>query len=50
MLSGAKEDVINVLGPDGVQKVRDDTARHYPMYERLGNKILANFVQFLKVY
>jgi GMP synthase (glutamine-hydrolysing) len=50
VLSGAREEVVKVLGPDGVKKIREDTARYYPMYERLGNKILGNFVQFLKVY
>jgi GMP synthase (glutamine-hydrolysing) len=49
-LAGARDDLMKVLGPDGVKKVREDTARYYPMYERLGNKILGNFVQFLKVY
>ncbi len=50
MLSGAKDDVTRVLGEDGVKKIRDETAVNYPMYERLGNRILGNFVQFLKVY
>ena len=50
MLDAGKEDVTKVIGPDGAAKVRADTAKHYPMYERLGNKILANFVQFLKMY
>jgi hypothetical protein len=30
--------------------VREETAKHYPMLERLGNKVLGNFVQFLKMY
>ena len=30
--------------------MREDTAKHYPTYERLGDKILKNFVQFLKMY
>ena len=50
VLSGSREEVVKVLGADGVKKIRDDTAKYYPMYERLGNKILGNFVQFLKVY
>jgi GMP synthase (glutamine-hydrolysing) len=50
VLSGSREEVVRVLGPDGVKKVREDSAKYYPMYERLGNKILGNFVQFLKVY
>jgi GMP synthase (glutamine-hydrolysing) len=39
-----------VLGPDGDKKLRDDTARYYARYARLGNRILTNFVQFLKAY
>jgi GMP synthase-like glutamine amidotransferase len=50
MLEGNKGDVTKVLGADGAAKVREETAKQYPMYERLGNKILANFVQFLKMY
>jgi len=50
MLSNAKDDVLKAVGPDGAKKIREDTARHYPMFERLGNKVLGNFVQFLKVY
>jgi GMP synthase-like glutamine amidotransferase len=50
MLSAAKDDVIKVHGEDGASKIREDTKKYYPMYERLGNRILGNFVQFLKVY
>jgi GMP synthase (glutamine-hydrolysing) len=50
MLANGKEDVAKNLGPGGEQKIRDDTARHYPHFERMGNKILGNFVQFLKIY
>jgi hypothetical protein len=40
----------SVLGADGERKIREDTQKHYPRYARLGDRILANFVQFLKVY
>ncbi len=50
MLDADQETVTKVLGPDGAAKVRQDTAKHYPMYERLSDRILRNFVQFLKVY
>jgi GMP synthase (glutamine-hydrolysing) len=50
MLSAAKDDWTKVLGADGAKKIREDTAKHYLMFERLGNKVLGNFVQFLKVY
>jgi hypothetical protein len=39
-----------VLGPVGERTIRVDTTKHYPRYARLGDRILANFVQFLKVY
>ena len=45
-----REDVHKVLGTDGERKIREDTAKYYPRYARLGDRILANFVQFLKVY
>jgi hypothetical protein len=50
ILSAGKEDVIKVLGPDGETRIRQDTAKNYPEYARLGDKLLENFVQFLKVY
>jgi GMP synthase-like glutamine amidotransferase len=50
MLTHAKEDVAKVLGPGGEEKIRGDTARFYPRYARLGDRILRNFVQYLKVY
>jgi len=40
----------SVLGPDGERKIREDTERYYSRYARLGDRLLANFVQFLKVY
>jgi GMP synthase-like glutamine amidotransferase len=40
----------SVLGADGERKIREDTQKLYPRYARLGDRILANFVQFLKVY
>jgi GMP synthase-like glutamine amidotransferase len=50
MLTAAKDDVEKVHGPDGAAKIREDTAKYFPMYERLGNRVLGNVVQFLKVY
>ena len=48
--AASREDVQKVLGPEGERKIREDTAKFYPRYARLGDRILANFVQFLKVY
>jgi len=50
ILSGCKYDVTRVLGPDGAEKIRQDTARNYPQYARLGDRIISNFVQFLRLY
>jgi len=50
MLSHAREDCDKVLGPGGADQIRADTKKFYAKYERCGNKILQNFVQFLKVY
>jgi len=50
MLEHAKEDWQKVLGPDGASRIREDTRKNYAKYERQGEKILKNFVQFLKTY
>jgi GMP synthase-like glutamine amidotransferase len=50
LLANGKQDVIKVLGPDGEAKIRQDTAKYYPRYARLGERLVRNFVQFLKVY
>jgi GMP synthase-like glutamine amidotransferase len=50
ILSAGKEDVLKVLGADGESRIRQDTETNYPQYARLGDKLLRNFVQFLKVY
>jgi GMP synthase-like glutamine amidotransferase len=48
-LANGKDDVLKVLGPDGEAKIRSDTKQFYPRYERQGNKMLENFVDFLKI-
>jgi GMP synthase (glutamine-hydrolysing) len=50
MLANAKEDVVKVLGSGGEEKIRQETKINYPRYARLGDRVLRNFVQFLKVY
>lgn len=50
MLACAKEDWQKVLGPDGDARIREDTTRFYPRHARLGDRILRNFVQFLRIY
>jgi len=50
VLTAGKRDVQKVLGPDGETKISRDTARYYPLHARLGERVLRNFVQFLKLY
>jgi GMP synthase-like glutamine amidotransferase len=39
-----------VRGAGAADQIRDETKRHYPRHARLGDRIVRNFVQFLKVY
>lgn len=50
MLAARPEDVTSVLGPDGAERIRQDTRRFLGRHQRLGNRILRNLVQFLKLY
>jgi GMP synthase-like glutamine amidotransferase len=50
IVASDREDAQKVLGPDGERQVREGTQKHYARYARLGDRTLANFVQFLKVY
>jgi GMP synthase (glutamine-hydrolysing) len=50
MLSNCREDVQKVLGPGGEEQIRTETQLHYPKYARLGDRVLRNIVQFLKLY
>lgn len=50
VLENDKELWTKVLGPDGDKSIREQTAKHYRKYARLGDRILGNFVQFLRTY
>jgi GMP synthase-like glutamine amidotransferase len=50
ILSAGQQDLVKVLGPDGPSKIRQDTETNHRECARLGDKLLSNFVQFLKVY
>ncbi len=50
MVASGQQDIQKVLGADGVNKIRSETARNYSRYARLGERLVKNFVQFLKVY
>lgn len=49
MLEHGAADVQKVLGPDGAAKIRRDTDAHFQSYERLGDRVIRNFVQFLRL-
>ena len=50
LVAGNREQLIQVLGQDGEAKIKADTDLHYSRYERVTNKIIQNFVQFLRAY
>jgi GMP synthase (glutamine-hydrolysing) len=50
ILVAGREDVAKALGADGESQIRQETEKNYPQYARLGDKLLRNFVQFLRVY
>ncbi|MDB5321090.1 MAG: synthase family protein [Phycisphaerales bacterium] len=50
MVAAGKDDIARVLGPDGEAIIREGTEKNYPRYERLTNRVLQNFVQFLRMY
>lgn len=50
LLTSAKDELVASNGPGAQEHVREDTKKYYPRYARLGDRILANFVQFLKQY
>jgi GMP synthase-like glutamine amidotransferase len=50
ILHARREDGANALGADGESHIRQGTEKNYPEYARLGDKLLRNFVQFLRVY
>jgi GMP synthase (glutamine-hydrolysing) len=50
MLAHGKDDVLKVLGPDGASKIREETKKNYPRYVRTSERVIQNYVQFLKVY
>ena len=49
VLANDKEGVA-MLGTDGPAKVREQSKQFYSRYDRLGTKLLKNYVQFLKAY
>lgn len=50
ILVASWEDAAKALGEGGERQIRQDTGRYYARYARMGEKIIGNIVQFLKVY
>ena len=50
LVAAGKDELIKILGPNGDRNVRNDTTKNYPTYARLGDRLVKNFVQFLRVY
>jgi GMP synthase-like glutamine amidotransferase len=50
MIEGNKGDLEGVLGSAGREQIVADTKQYYSRYARLGDRVLRNFVQFLRLY
>jgi GMP synthase (glutamine-hydrolysing) len=50
LVAGNREQLAQVHGSEGEQRIRQDTEKYYPRYARMGDRVLGNFVQFMKVY
>ena len=50
MLSNGRQTILDVLGADGEKKIRDDTAKYYVRNQRLGDRMIRNVVQYLRLY
>ncbi len=50
IITGNRQQAIDVIGDDAEAKLRAEANEHYPRYERAGNKVLQNFVQFVRAY
>ena len=50
VLTAGRQDITNVLGAGGEKTIREETPKYYPRFARQGERILRNFVQFLKIY
>jgi len=50
LVTADRDAAIKVLGPSAMETIAEGTEKHFDRYERAGNKILQNLVQFLKQY
>lgn len=49
MLDRGAATVQEVLGADGAEQIRSQTSRLYPDYRRLGDRMIRNWIEFLKL-
>ena len=49
MIQNARADMEKVLGAGGAEQLRRDTQTYYPGYKRLGDRIIDNIVEFMKL-
>lgn len=47
LLVHGKADMERVLGAGGAEQIRSDTKKYYPDYERLGNRLIRNIIEFM---
>jgi GMP synthase-like glutamine amidotransferase len=45
-----RDSLIRAAGADAPSRVLEETKANYAKHERLGNRVIDNFVQFLKAY
>jgi GMP synthase (glutamine-hydrolysing) len=50
VITAGRQEIVRALGSEAEKQMRKDTAKYYPRYARQGERILRNFVQYLKVY
>ena len=49
MLQQGAADAQKVLGPSAIEQIRQDTQKHYPAYQRLGDRIIENIIEVFKL-
>lgn len=49
MVQNGKTQLESALGAGAADQVRSDAARNYPQYQRLGDHLIGNFIEFMKL-
>ena len=50
LLANDPKSAAQVLGDQAQQKIRSDTGRYYSLHRRLGDRMIGNLVQYLRLY